>query len=336
VGPVTAPAPAPPVTIAWVASPGAPAPSAAAERSLAAWAEARGVRLAVPSEAPLPPIHPSPALAEAVEAELDRAKDAITSQDGALADASLRRAEGVLRLHPELPQAAWLLAEVWRARASRYRLLAPHDNSVTLDGIPTSTRLSAPPGDHQVRVAYDGTLVWAGWVPLGQGPLARVSLPRATPCSRADLGRSRFQGERAIANDVTCGEWVLVAEDKTVPDELALAVCSGEACGPVLRWHVGPLSPIVPDWRARAQPWPPWATWAVVGASVLVVTGATLAATGVFRPTHDEASFTTGGVHVAAGVGELERMSAHRLRDRSRVIRLREWQKLPPSTSMSS
>ena len=353
-GAITAPAP-PPVTIAWVVSPGAPAPSAAAERSLVAWAEARGVKLALPHEAPLPPLVPNPALAEAVEAELGRAKDALTSQDGALAEAALHRAEELLTHHPELPQAAWLLAEVWRTRASRYRLLAPRDAklaatawaraaaldggrapgvgeaspevspdaaghveatllidglpshdagrvALTLDGVPSSTRLSATAGEHQVRVVYDGALVWAGWVALGQGSVARVSLPRTTPCSRADLGRSRFQGELAIASGVTCGDWVLAREDTTLRDELALAVCSGDACGPVLRWHVGPQSPIVPDWRERGKPWPAWATWALVGASVVVVTGATLAATGVFRPTHDEPSFTTGGVHVASGL----------------------------------
>jgi hypothetical protein len=66
-------------------------------------------------------------LADRVEAELARAHDAVTAEDDAGADRALAHAEGLLRAHAELPNAAWLMAEVHRAWSSRWSRLPPHD-----------------------------------------------------------------------------------------------------------------------------------------------------------------------------------------------------------------
>jgi hypothetical protein len=338
--------PPPTVAVHWVASGGAPSP--AAERSLAAWAEARGVRLSAPTASPAVAIKPDLAIGDAVEDDLSRARDAITSQDAAAADAALARAEELLRAHPELPQASWLLAEVLREGAVRSRQLAPHDATraalawnraasldrgraagvgevtgdaattsalatlsiaglaadeaakarVTVDGVSTTTLASAT-GDHQVRVTIEGALVWAGWVRVAAGhDRAVVTLPRAAPCSQEDLSRAGLRATPS-ASGVACGDWVHVDDDASDAG-LGIARCSGDACGPVVRWKVGPPGPVVPESRGHETRWPVWGTAAIVTAGVVVVAVATLAATGVFRPTHDQAVFTTGGLHVAA------------------------------------
>jgi hypothetical protein len=66
-------------------------------------------------------------LASDVEDRLDRARDALAGTDPAAVDAELTRAESVLRAHPELPQAAWLMAELERIRAVRLGQMAPID-----------------------------------------------------------------------------------------------------------------------------------------------------------------------------------------------------------------
>ena len=52
------------------------------------------------------------ARADDVEAALDCARDAIAAREADAADAALSAADSTLRAHPELPQAAWLMAEV--------------------------------------------------------------------------------------------------------------------------------------------------------------------------------------------------------------------------------
>jgi hypothetical protein len=111
-------------TIAWIA----PGPADAEQaRTLASWGRARGVRLVPPREDRAPALAVDPKVADDVDALLDRARDALAARDADAVDRSLGAAESTLRAHPELPQAAWLMAEVERVRALRLRRLAPVD-----------------------------------------------------------------------------------------------------------------------------------------------------------------------------------------------------------------
>ena len=98
-----------------------------ARSALERWARARGLRLVAPTSRPGPRLAVDMDLADRVEAELARAHDAVTAEDEGGADRALARAEGLLRAHAELPNAAWLMAEVHRAWSSRWSRLPPHD-----------------------------------------------------------------------------------------------------------------------------------------------------------------------------------------------------------------
>lgn len=94
-----------------------------------AWARSRGVRLvgfASDQRSALP--YPE-AVVLRVEQEIVRARDAISALDADAADAALGRAETELVAHPEVPQSAWLLAEILRARAARAKGVAPKDEA---------------------------------------------------------------------------------------------------------------------------------------------------------------------------------------------------------------
>jgi hypothetical protein len=102
-------------------------PDSAQARALSSWARAHGVRLAAPERAAAHPLAVDPGIAENVEVLLESARDAIAAHEGAGADRALSTAESMLRAHPELPQAAWLMAEVDRERAAQWRRVPPTD-----------------------------------------------------------------------------------------------------------------------------------------------------------------------------------------------------------------
>jgi hypothetical protein len=118
---VTADAPA---TLVWIAP---DAPDAAATRALATWASVHGVVLQAPRDERPRSLAIDPGIADQVEALLDRARDAIAAREGDAIDRATASAEDLLRVHPELPQAAWLMAEVQRARSTRWRRVLPAD-----------------------------------------------------------------------------------------------------------------------------------------------------------------------------------------------------------------
>jgi hypothetical protein len=111
-------------TLVWIA----PAPPDADQvRALAAWASAHDVQIVEAVEETPRAIAVDFAPASDVEARLDAARDAIAGLDAAAVDRELGAAEALLRAHAELPQAGWLMAEVERARAVRFRRVAPTD-----------------------------------------------------------------------------------------------------------------------------------------------------------------------------------------------------------------
>jgi hypothetical protein len=174
--------------VVWIA----PARSADDRRALDAWASARGMHLADPVDAGAPAIAVDRAVADKVEAELDRARDAIAAQETEGAERALARAAALLHGHPELPQAAWLMAEVHRQWSARWNRLEPRDRAradaawqraAALDGgrvagvgetlapVPPSVRArlaldDAPAG---ARALLDGVPVTAGDLTLPAG-----------------------------------------------------------------------------------------------------------------------------------------------------------------------
>ena len=102
-------------------------PDAAEEATLATWAGQRGLSVTTPHDLRPPPLVVAPGIAEEVDALLARARDALTARDGAAVDEALDAAESRLRAHAELPQAAWLMAEVERARSTRRSRATPPD-----------------------------------------------------------------------------------------------------------------------------------------------------------------------------------------------------------------
>jgi hypothetical protein len=113
-----------PATLVWIS----PAPPDAAEnKALSSWALAHGVTLVAPRDQRPAAIAVDLGVAEPVEELLDRARDAIAARDGEGVDRATSTADAWLRAHPELPAAAWLMAEVERARATRWRRIAPED-----------------------------------------------------------------------------------------------------------------------------------------------------------------------------------------------------------------
>ncbi|MBV9946620.1 MAG: hypothetical protein JOZ69_07220 [Myxococcales bacterium] len=168
-------------TLVWVA----PAPASVEQsRALASFARAHGVRL-VPPEGPpadrgggaaAQPAAGWPfeaRLADAVETELDHARDAIAAGDSAAAERALAAAESTLRAHAEWPEGAWLMAEVERARATRWRRVAPLD--------PEGARRA-----WALAEALDGGRV-AG---LGEEPEASEATPQPLPESAVALETS--------------------------------------------------------------------------------------------------------------------------------------------------
>ena len=154
------------VPVVWIAEGGHPDPASA--RSLAAWARARGVVLGSVGDPASAPIQVDFATGDRIEHELDRARDAIAAFDADAADRALARAEALLRMHPELPHAAWLRAEVERAWSTRLARLEPRDEAraanawrraAALDGgrLAGVGELERPAGESaRVRIVVEG------------------------------------------------------------------------------------------------------------------------------------------------------------------------------------
>ncbi len=97
--------------------------------SIDAWAKGRGVRLVgFASDSRNGLAYPE-AIVLRVEQEIARAREATAALDAEGSDTALARAESDLLAHPEIPQSAWLLAEILRGRAARARSVAPKDEA---------------------------------------------------------------------------------------------------------------------------------------------------------------------------------------------------------------
>lgn len=189
-----------PATLVWIA-PGPP--DTAQSRAIESWGRARGVALRAPGEERTPTLAVDPKIADDVESLLDRARDAIAARDGDAADRAIDTADAMLRAHPELPQGAWLMAEVERARSARERRVPPVDDAAAdrawaraeaIDGgrvagigeqasstHPAAATMAFDVTPPDARVWLDGAPVRSGAVDTHAGPHVLVATWNGAP-----------------------------------------------------------------------------------------------------------------------------------------------------------
>jgi hypothetical protein len=100
------------IVVLWL---GSTAPQPHQRTDIAAWAKARGFSPVAPA-APPPASYDAMLIAQ-VEALLEEARSAPPAPASASGASAFERAEALLAAHPELPQAAWLLAERYALEA---------------------------------------------------------------------------------------------------------------------------------------------------------------------------------------------------------------------------
>jgi hypothetical protein len=320
-----------------------------AGQALEAWARGRGFRLALAEEAHPAPLAVDMSVADRVEEDLAQAREALVVADPRGAERALAHAEGELLAHPELPQAAWLLAEVERGWSMRWRRLAPMDEERAaaawrraegLDdgraaGIGETSSPPDPPvtttlaveggaavrlwldgravspgsvtraaGRHQLVATDDGAVVSAAWVTLAAGAPLRVRLGPFSPCTFADLAAASLvppppgsATPSVRAQSVRCPQWI-AASPASLPGALYVASCEADHCGPATEWRppTRALAPPPPRKTVEHAGWPAWATWTLVGAGAVALTGVVLIATGAFDSSPPDPRFVSGGV----------------------------------------
>lgn len=217
-----------------------------AARALAAWARARGVHLSPITEPAQRPFAVDPTMADRVEEELDRARDALAAADADATERALARAEGYLRAHPELPQAAWLLAEVQRTWASRWLRLEPRDearaqaawqNAEALAGArvagvgepsfapraPVSARIRLEGASPRARVRVDGLLARAVTTPTTSATDGGVYLVERPP--------GEHQLTVVVDGEPTFAAWVSIPENAASEPAVAVRLPESSSCG---------------------------------------------------------------------------------------------------------
>ncbi len=208
------------VTVVWLAPETGERESAA--RALAEWGRARGLRIVEASEG----AHSGPAkidftIADRVEKELDRAREATAALDADAAERALARAETLLRDHPELPQAAWLRAEVHRSWASRWSRVEPRDEQRARDAWQEAEALdggrAAGIGETPFPPRARGAVTLSV---LGSSSNRLVARLDGNELTASTDGASGANGARTYALDVAPAEHQLVI---TIDGDIAFA-----------------------------------------------------------------------------------------------------------------
>lgn len=251
------------------------------------------------------------ALADRIEGELEQARTALSALEETAALERLARVEAELLTHPHLPQAAFLMAESFalRAQAARdsdpalaqqldarraalegpralafgesqlarssappslaltVRGLAPGD-LLEMDGHPARSPagLRAAAGLHHFRVWRAGEPVLAVFVELQSGQQQLELHPRPTrPCSSADLAPAR---SGAVPAGIACSSWARV---RVEGDGIGVSLCQRSDCGAFVHWQRREQQPFAPIGVERGLP--TWASFTIVGASAVLLTG---------------------------------------------------------------
>ncbi len=203
--------------LVWIVEAGA-TPSEDAKRALEAWAKARGVELALPSDDGPAALPIDWSVAERIEKGLARVRDAMAGLELDVVERELARAQVVLREHAELPQAAWLRAEVERGWSVRWlrgndeeRAKRAWQKAAGLDGgreagLGEKAFEAAAPITARIRLVGDG---------------AAESGLRLDGVAIASGDVTRSEGEHALTivdaeGRATWAEWVTLAQGREV------------------------------------------------------------------------------------------------------------------------
>jgi hypothetical protein len=174
------------LTLVWL---GAQKPEGRAQAALTAWAESKGAVLEEPRSTPPEDVEKAAALAAECDRAIDQARDQLNSADADAARQTLRQLEQTLRDHPELLQAAWLMAERYRLEA----LIAMRDPS-------------KPGGSPHEAAMWDrraDTLEGARAAPFGSSPTTTSAPTDTVTVTLAIHGTRKYE---AFWDGVSAGE----------------------------------------------------------------------------------------------------------------------------------
>ncbi|MCA9630534.1 MAG: hypothetical protein KC766_22840 [Myxococcales bacterium] len=316
---------------------GASAPTPHQHLALESYELAHGLATRKPSSAARAASPYPRRVATQVEAALERARTLSGSLQDTEARAQVGHAQRMLRRHPELPQAAWQMAECLRLEAQllarttetksaaeaalraatildggrtlgvdeaalggldsqppspiEFRVEIPPGAELSVDGAASVTRISRlrlAPGLHHVRVTRHDRPLHAAWVELSaETPNLPLPINPSERCSEdefAALRRAPTAG--ASLKSVGCERWLMARPlpGPTVGARVQVRRCSGSRCSAWVTWSPN----LQLDYAGPAQEfdheagWPDWATYAIVGASALAITGVVLWQLGTF------------------------------------------------------
>ncbi len=268
---------------------------------LQTWASARGLRLVTPTEGGQHAIAVDTAIASRVEEDLRVAREMTAQHDADRAERALARAEALLRAHPEIPQAAWLLAEVERGWAARFSQLEPHDGeraarhwraAAALDGgrapgvgepttaIDPVTAFSIDARGPALDMRWDGEPITAGSHEARAGMhqlvakvneqvvfaqwinvTAGTAVHVALP-SAEPCSRADFEAR----GSVQCPSWILAKRGDRA-GTFFVETCAGSACGAELLVAPFSIGPEIPTITHHGLP--AWAAWTLVGVGIV-------------------------------------------------------------------
>jgi hypothetical protein len=305
------------VTVVWLAAESHAAPSERddAGRALAQWGRARGLRILEATEgARSGPPRLDFTIADRVEKELDRAREATAALDADAAERALARAEALLRDHPELPQAAWLRAEVHRSWAARWSRVEPRDDQRALLAWQEADALDGGRAAGIGEVAFPArarspvTLSVRG--ASNRKVVARLDGTELTPASSADgaityaldVPAAEHQLVLALDGDVAFASWVAIAETVPGSPRTTIAVhvgdegaCSAASFASVTRSGSGPEGGAVQAAGVTCDHWV--AAVPAERRGAVLVARCERAACGPFLEWRSEAAFGAPGPH---------------------------------------
>jgi hypothetical protein len=263
-----------------------------------------------------------PAVVDAIEAELEQARTALSALEEASASARLSRVESQLLAHPHLPQAPFLMGECLALQAQGGREQNPslagalEERRAALEG-PRAAAFGATPATSSPAIARVELDV------MGLGPEDELELDGA---ARADArhvsllpglhharvwrrGRPIFaaflevvaqQRTLALAAPplIACGPEDLEGATAESPPAIAcarwakvrdekpgigVALCEHQRCSAFEHWERRPASPFTPIAVDRRTGLPGWASFTIAGAAALLTTGLVLWQAGAFE-----------------------------------------------------
>lgn len=272
---------------------------------LQTWASERGLRLVSPSEGGQHAIAVDPAIATRVEEDLRVAREMTTQHDADRAERSLARAEALLRAHPEIPQAAWLLAEVERGWAARFFQLEPRDvdraarhwrAAAALDGgrapgigepITAIDPVAAFSIDTQgsAEMIWDGDPITAGahearpgmhqLVAKASGEVVFAQWINVTPAMTVHVALPSAEPcsrvDFTAKGSVQCPSWI-EAKRGDRAGTFVVRTCAANACGAELLVAPFTNGPEIPPITHPRHGLPVWAAWTLAGVGI-VATG---------------------------------------------------------------